>query len=230
VDQRELVDVVAEAFGGLEGRRPVETTTEPSVDGAVELVEKSTEQVHFCLGTKGFPQESNDKYALAAIDAVLGGGMSSRLFQEIRESRGLAYAIGSYSASYRAAGLLAIYGGTSIESVKQVLELTRAECESIRINSVTDEELERAKNQIRGALVLGQESMSNRMSRLAKNEVYFGRIVRTEEVISKILEVSKDDVANVASRLFQDSRFTVAAIGPFKKHPELGKGLWNATA
>lgn len=102
-----------------------------------------------------------------------------------------------------------------------MVELTHKECENIGRNSVTDDELVRAKNQIRGALVLGQESMSNRMSRLAKSELYFGRIIRMEEIIAAILGVTKDDVASVASHLFQGSKFAVSAIGPFKKHSDI---------
>ncbi len=163
--------MVAETFGRLEGERPARTMTRAAANAQVELVDKNTEQVHFCLGTAGFSQDKQEKYALATIDSVLGGGMSSRLFQEIREKQGLAYAIGSYSASYQEAGLFAVYGGTSVENVKRVLEITRRECESIGRDSITDVELDRARNQIRGALVLGQESMSNRMSRLAKSEL-----------------------------------------------------------
>lgn len=221
VDHVAFVDLVSAAFGGLKGKRPPRNDKPVTPHLEARIKDKSTEQIHFCLGTAGFPQHSKDKYALAAVDSVLGGGMSSRLFQEIRESRGLAYAIGSYSASYREAGLFAIYGGTSVDNVAMVVELARKECESIGRYSVTDDELVRAKNQIRGALVLGQESMSNRMSRLAKSELYFGRIIRMEEIISAIVGVSKDDVAGVASHLFNDSRFAVSAIGPFKKHSDI---------
>ncbi len=221
VEHRELVDLVSGQFGELQGGRSPRVPVEASACKEQRLVNRPTEQVHFCLGTAGFPQDRPEKYALAAIDSILGGGMSSRLFQEIRENRGLAYAIGSYSASYQEAGLFAVYGGTSVENVGQVLELARAECENISRNSVTDAELERSKNQIRGALVLGQESMSNRMSRLAKSEIYFGRIMRLDEIISSITAVTRDDVADVASRLFGSGSFALAAIGPFRKHAGL---------
>lgn len=227
VDHRQFVDLVSAEFGALAGKRPVRQRSGVTPHLEVHLKDKSTEQVHFCLGTEGCNQHSEDKYALAAVDSILGGGMSSRLFQEIRESRGLAYAIGSYSASYSEAGLFAVYGGTSVDHVRTVIDLTRNECETISRSSVTDDELERAKNQIRGALVLGQESMSNRMSRLAKSELYFGRIIRMEEIIDAILNVTKDDVARVASRLFQDSKFAIAAIGPFKKHSDVLDGVFS---
>ncbi len=225
VEHREFVDAVAAAFGGLQGKRPRRKQIDAKVRAELKLVNKVTEQVHFCLGTEGFSQERKEKYALAAIDAALGGGMSSRLFQEIRENRGLAYSIGTYSAAYREAGLFAVYGGTSVENIKLVLELIEQECSSIGRESVTDAELERAKNQIRGTLVLGQESMSNRMSRLAKSELYFGRIVRVDEIIASIMNVSRDDVADVACRLFNGAGFTLAAVGPFKKHPQLAKQI-----
>jgi predicted Zn-dependent peptidase len=215
VEHSKLVDLVAGAFGAMTKDRELRKPVEARSVANIKVLTKPTEQVHLCLGTRGYRQQSEEKYALAVIDAALGGGMSSRLFQEVREKRGLAYAIGSYSASYQEAGLFAIYGGTSMSNLQSVLEVIRKECESIRKDSVTDAELERAKNQIRGALVLGQESMSNRMSRLAKSEIYFGRIIRPEEIISAILSVSKDDVADVAAQVFDGHKFAVAAIGPF---------------
>ena len=226
VDHAAFADFVGSKFAGLEGKRPTKESIPVVPHLAVNLVDKSTEQVHFCLATDGCPQYSEDKYALAAIDSALGGGMSSRLFQEVRESRGLAYSIGSYAASYQDAGLFAVYGGTSIDNVKMVIDLTRKECESIGRDGITELELERAKNQIRGALVLGQESMSNRMSRLAKSELYFGRIIRMEEIIDSIVQVTTDDVAEVASRLFKDAQFAIAAIGPFKRHAEALEGAF----
>ena len=230
VDHADFVGMVAGAFGSLEGKRPPRVRRDAEARLEIKTVDKSTEQVHFVLATDGFAQDRREKYAMAAIDSILGGGMSSRLFQEIRENRGLAYAIGSYSASYQEAGLFAVYGGTSVQNIKCVLEITEAECEKIRKDSVTDAELERAKNQIRGALVLGQESMSNRMSRLAKSEIYFGRMIRLDEIISAITNVTKDDVANVAAQLFDGSKFALAAIGPFKSHADLLDGSLIAQA
>ena len=226
VDHARLVDMVVETFGELAGSRSVRVASDVEAHSGTDLADKTTEQVHFCLGTEGFAQKRMEKYALAVIDSTLGGGMSSRLFQEIRENRGLAYAIGSYSASYREAGLFAVYGGTSVQNFERVMDLTQSICESIGRDSVTEEELTRAKNQIRGALVLGQESMSNRMSRLAKSEIYFGRIIRLDEIVNTITQVSREDVAKVASQLFMDSRFALAAIGPFKKNSKLlGKNI-----
>ena len=230
IEHADFVEMVVGVFGCLRGSRPPRVRRAARARLEVKTVDKSTEQVHFVLATNGFAQDRREKYAMAAIDSILGGGMSSRLFQEIRENRGLAYAIGSYSASYQEAGLFAVYGGTSVENVKSVLEITEVECDRICRNSVTDAELERAKNQIRGALVLGQESMSNRMSRLAKSELYFGRMIRLDEIITAIMNVTKDDVANVAAQLFDGSKFALAAIGPFKSHAAMLDGSLIARA
>lgn len=217
VDHAQFVDLVAAGFGGLNGRRPPRRISSVVPRPETRLTNKTTEQAHFCMGTAGFSQCSQEKYALAAIDSILGGGMSSRLFQEIREKRGLVYSIGSYSVSYTEAGMFAVYGGASIGNIDRVLEITRAECENIGRYGVTESELERARNQIRGALVLGQESMSNRMSRLAKSEMYFGRVVKLDEMISSIMRVSADDVSRVAAQVFDGPGFALVAIGPFRR-------------
>ncbi len=127
----------------------------------------------------------------------------------------MVYTIGSYSVSYREGGLFAVYGGTSIESVGPVLDLIRAEFEGVRRLGISENELERAKNQIRGALVLGQESTSNRMMRMGKSKLYLGRVVSMEELIEKITNVTQEDVQRVAASLFEPG-FAVAAIGPFE--------------
>ena len=212
----ELVDRISSLFGSQEGTKALRTDAVPSFSSESLLTDKGTEQVHFCIGARGFSHLDPKRYALAIIDATLGGGMSSRLFQEIRERRGLAYAIGSYSASYREGGLFAVYGGTSLEHVEEVLDLVRSEFASVRENNVTDEELDRAKNQIRGALVLSQEGMSSRMIRMGKSELYFGRVVPLEELISSVLKVTHADIAQVAEGIFTESAFPVVAVGPFK--------------
>jgi predicted Zn-dependent peptidase len=213
---QEVVEQATSLFGHLSGAKSMADKVVPNFTGDSVLADKSTEQVHFCMGAPGFSQLDDEKYTLAVIDATLGGGMSSRLFQEIREKRGLVYAIGSYSAAYRDGGLFAVYGGTSPESMDQVLRLVRREFRSILRHNITDEELERAKNQIRGGLVLSQESMSSRMMRIARSEMYFDRVIPLDEVIACIQSVTHDDVARVADKVFQGSVYPVAAVGPFK--------------
>jgi predicted Zn-dependent peptidase len=216
VVHEDLAERINHVFGGLEGVKTPPAHAVPTFSHESRLAEKITEQVHFCIGARGFAQLETEKYTLAVMDTTLGGGMSSRLFQEIREKRGLVYAIGSYSASYREGGLFAVYGGTSMENMGQVLDLVRTEFANVLKSNITDEEMQRAKNQIRGALVLSQESMSSRMIRMAKTELYFGRVILLEEIIASILKVTHDDVADVAARTFGDSEFPVVAVGPFK--------------
>jgi predicted Zn-dependent peptidase len=216
LEHEKLVGIVENLLGSWSGKRTAGDAIGVKPAKHVTYRRKRTEQVHFCVGVPGYAQSHNDKYTLAIIDSILGGGMSSRLFQEIREKRGLAYAIGSYSASYREAGMFVVYGGTSLGNFDETLGLVRKEFGDIVENSATDTEIERAKNQIRGSLVLGQESMSNRMSRMAKSEMYFGRIVPLAEIVSSVMGVSRDDVSRVAAEMFSDSELAMAAIGPFK--------------
>lgn len=213
----ELVEKIAELFGDLKGTKPVATNTPPTFSCKNTIEKRSTEQVHFCIGAPGYSQLDDDKYALAIIDATLGGGMSSRLFQEIREKRGLVYAIGSYAAAYREGGLFTVYAGTSLDHLDEVVSLIKNEFTNVLTSNITPEELERSKNQVRGALVLSHESMSSRMIRMAKSEIYHNRLISVEEVISSILKVTHDDIARVADSIFREPSFPIAAIGPFKK-------------
>lgn len=211
----EFVDRISGLFSGLEGDKIPTVHEVPAFSTESLLTDKLTEQVHFCVGAPGFSQLDPERYSMALIDTTLGGGMSSRLFQEIRENRGLVYAIGSYAAAYREGGFFTVYGGTSLENVDEVVELVRAEFANVRDSNITDEELNRAKNQIKGGLVLSQESTSNRMMRMAKSELYFGRTIPLEELLASIWKVTHDDIAHVAERIFTDSPFPVVAIGPF---------------
>ena len=212
-----LVELISKHFGEMTGKHHPKNYVQATCSGGSKIKAKSVEQVHFCLGTRGFPQNSEDKYKLAVLDAVLGGGMSSRLFQEIRENRGLVYSIGSYSASYREGGMFAVYAGTSRENVELVIDLIKKEFGLVKSEKLDDIELIRAKNQIRGALVLGQESMSNRMSRMANSELYFGRVIPVEEIIEAIMKVTAEDVIQVARELFVEDKIAFAAVGPVKK-------------
>ncbi|MEN6521971.1 MAG: pitrilysin family protein [Armatimonadota bacterium] len=212
-----LVELIENHFSGMNGCRHPRTNVPAVASGDSKLTVKPIEQVHLCIGTKGFSHDSEEKYILAVLDAVLGGGMSSRLFQEIRENRGLVYSIGSYSACYREGGMFAVYAGTSGKNAETVIDLVRKEFELIKTEKLGEIELVRAKNQIKGALVLGQESMSNRMSRMANSELYFGRIIPIQEIIEAIMKVTADNVIRIANELFVDGQIALAAVGPFKQ-------------
>lgn len=217
LEHNALIELINNYFGGMTGTKKPRTEKSIVASGDTKFTSKPVEQVHICIGTPGYSQFDDRKYPLAVLDAILGGGMSSRLFQEIRENRGLAYSVGSYVASYREGGMFTVYGGTSPDNLNEVVSLVQIELENIKRHKVEDPELMRAKNQIRGALVMGQESTSNRMSRMANSELYFGRLITVQEVIEKIMKVTADDVIAVANELFVDDQTAFAAVGPFNR-------------
>ncbi|MGQ9524490.1 MAG: M16 family metallopeptidase [Armatimonadota bacterium] len=219
VDHEKALELTDRYFGRLSGHSPELPHQPPHSVLRTIYMSRSTEQVHLCIGTPGIPHDSEDRYAMAVMDAAYGGGMSSRLFQEIRESRGLVYSIGSYFASYREGGLFAVYAGTSRETADEVVALVEAEGKRLSEEGITEEELERAKRQIRGSMILGLESTSARMTRLGKLELAFGRVIPVEEVLERIEAVTLDEVHQLSARLLNGGRHAVAAIGPFDECP-----------
>ncbi len=209
-----LVDLVAQAFNGFEGRSVHADVPPPSCTAAVRVEERDTAQLHLCLGMDGLPHAHKDRYALYLLNAMLGGSMSSRLFQEVREKRGLVYSIYSYQASYRDCGLLVIYAGTNPESSGQVVELIRAECASLRNQPVDPGDLQRAKDQLKGNLLLGLEGTSSRMTRMAKTEIYFEGTYGLDEIIAGIDSVSVDQFKSLTRRILRDETFAITTIGP----------------
>ncbi|MCZ7625949.1 MAG: insulinase family protein [Candidatus Methylomirabilis sp.] len=150
LEHERLVDLVVGAFNGFEGRSVHTDLPPPSCTAAVRVEERDTAQLHLCLGVDGLPHAHRDRYALYLLNAMLGGSMSSRLFQEVREKRGLAYSIYSYQASYRDCGLLVVYAGTDPDSSSQVVDLIRAECARLRNEPIDPVDLQRAKDQLKG--------------------------------------------------------------------------------
>jgi predicted Zn-dependent peptidase len=212
----ELVQMASDALGDMEGKAPVRKQRKPKPTGKSKQVRKrDVEQVHFCLGTAAYSKKQKERYSLSILNNVLGGNMSSRLFQEIREKRGLAYAIGSYGRSYEDGGYFCVYGGTSPTTYDQVVELTHGEFDKVRKEGISDDELTKAKTQVRGALVLGLESMSARMNRYGDNILSYGRVVPLEEILSNYEAVSQESIAEVAKVVLDPEQLTLTAIGPF---------------
>jgi predicted Zn-dependent peptidase len=176
---------------------------------------RPTEQAHLVLGVPGLSRLDDRRFALGVLNSVLGGGMSSRLFQEVREKRGLAYSVYSYNAQYADSGLFGVYAGCLPEKVDQVLSLCRAEIEKVMERGITPEELARGKGQLRGSLVLGLEDTGSRMSRIGKSELVYGDLLGIGELLDLISAVTLEDVATVASELLAAPR-TLAVIGPFE--------------
>lgn len=175
---------------------------------------KDTEQVQICLGVPGLPLGDADIYTLQALNNIFGGGLSSRLFQKIREEKALAYSVYSYHAGFVDCGLLTVYAGTSPPNYQQLVQLILAEMASLINDGVTPLELKRTKDQIRGNLLLGQENVSQRMSRLGKTELSFGRVITAEEVIERLNQVTEADVQAVARRHLQAELICLTTLGP----------------
>jgi predicted Zn-dependent peptidase len=219
----QIVAMAERYLGSLTGASEARSPVAPAVHAGDTRLRRSTEQVHFCLGTRGFTQIEEDRYALGIIDAAVGGGMSSRLFQEVREKRGLCYAIGSYTASYREAGMFAVYAGTSPKNARIVRDLVHEELTKVANDGLGEEELQRAKNQIRGAILLGLDSMSGRMTRLGKTVLYYDRVIPPSEVVEKIENVSPDEIRRIAAAIF-DGDYAYAAVGPIAGTDRNGDG------
>jgi len=169
--------------------------------------------LQLCLGVPGLAQDDPDIYALYVLNNLLGGGLSSRLFQEVREERGLAYSIYSYHNTYVDTGLFTVYAGTSPENYQELVEVILEELSSIKTHGVTENELQRTKAQIKGNLLLSMENVSSRMSRLGKTELCFGKVITAEGIVDAVYKVTTEDVQNVANRLFSRSEFSAATIG-----------------
>ena len=194
----------------------------PRVDGAcardpepAAFVERPLEQAHLVLGMRALPRDDPDRYALTVLDQVLGGGMSSRLFQEVREQRGLAYSVFSYRSAFEETGSLAVYCGTSPGHLDEVLDVVDHELDRLVADGgVDDHELERAKGHLAGSLALSLESSSSRMHRIGRAELTLGEVPDIDEVVARVEAVNPDDVARVIERVVAPGRRTLAVVGP----------------
>jgi predicted Zn-dependent peptidase len=178
---------------------------------------KDTEQAHVVLGCAGLARQDERRFALGALNNVLGGGMSSRLFQQIREKRGLAYSVYSYNSEYADSGLFAVYAGCAPGKVDEVLALTRDEVAAVAAKGVTDAEVARGKGMLKGSLVLGLEDTGSRMSRLGKGELLYTDMLSVDELLAKIDAVTPADVRAVAAEILSNPA-SLAVIGPFDDH------------
>ncbi len=174
---------------------------------------KSLEQVQFCLGVSAPPVHYDNRYAVYLLNTMLGGGMSSRLFQTIREDRGLAYSIYSELNPFRDTGALCVYAGLSADKTQEVLSLTLAEFSRLKSEAVSDAELKRAKDQLKSNMVIGLETSSSRMSNLARQQMYFGRFFSLDDLVEQIERVTPDEVRGLANELFQSDRIALTLLG-----------------
>ena len=196
-------------------QRPARSGDEaPPFHGRVGVLERPTEQSHLVYGGAGVSRNDPRRWALGVFNLVLGGGMSSRLFQEIREKRGLVYSVYSGHSSFAEAGLLNVYAATGPERVREVLRLIKEEIDSVLEHGITAEELERGKGSLKGSIVLGLEDTSSRMSRLGKGELCHGEILTPDEMIARIDAVTLEDVQRVAQETLGAVPWALAIVGP----------------
>ncbi|MGH7798331.1 MAG: M16 family metallopeptidase [Candidatus Binatia bacterium] len=217
-----IVEEMAARLGSIEVT--LKSASESGADTVPEMASgvyphtKLLEQVHLCLGMAGIYQTHPKRYVGYVLNTLLGGGMSSRLFQEIREKRGKAYSVYSFSSSYKDVGYVGVYAGTSLESTEEVVELITQELKKLAAGEITDAELQRTQGQLVGSTMLGLESTDSWMSHIARNEIYFGKSITTDEICRRIRAVSRDDVIELASSLFQSNGRTLTLLGDFAKN------------
>lgn len=215
ITHNQVLELVEKEFGHL---RPVggrEEDPAPSTAAPINLeTKRDLEQVHICVGVPSLPLAHQRRFGIAVLNNLLGGGMSSRLFQNIREKQGLAYAVFSELTPYSDAGMLSVYAGTGKETIGKVLDLTVAEFRAMKESPVSEDELLRAKNHLKGSLMLSLESTSSRMSNLARQELYFHRFSSLDEILASIEAVTREEVQTLAQEFFKPEQIAVTVLGP----------------
>jgi predicted Zn-dependent peptidase len=217
LEHAQVRELVGRAFASLSPSGEPLREQAPTVVPQAITRTKELEQSHLCLGTNSYPQRHDDRYVSYILNTVLGGSMSSRLFQNVREKRGLVYSISSGVTSYSDAGILSVYAGTSLDSVDEVLRLTLAELRRLMGERLTDHELRHAKDHLKGSLMLSLESTGSRMSHLARQEIYFGRHFGLDEIIEGIESVDSDHVQKIANEVFSGG-LTASVLGNLGKY------------
>jgi len=213
VDHQRVRDLISRAFEALP------TTTDPITEAPPRVVprtiirNKELEQSHVCLGTVGYRQDHVDRYSSYVMNTILGGSMSSRLFQNVREKRGLAYAVFSGLSAYRDAGSMTIYAGCANDAVGELIDVVIAELRRMKDEVLPEAELQRAKDHLKGSLMLNLESTSSRMSHLARQEIYFDRQFGLDETLEGVERVTRDDIQRVARDLFADDALAATVLG-----------------
>ena len=209
-----LMDLAVEHFGAWEGEPTTRESDPPVVTATARVHTKETEQAHILFGSPSIVRNDDRRFALALVDHVLGGGMSSRLFHEIRETRGLAYAVHSFQMSFLDAGASAVYVGTMPSQVDEVLSIVRDETAKVIDAGITDDELERAKGHVKGSLALGLEDANSRMSRLGRTEIVGMEHISVDETVERISAVTNEDIMGVAKVAYSGPHI-IGAVAPF---------------
>ncbi len=218
-----LVSLLKKSFGKIKLNRDKVDLGEPGYSPEVKLYNKDLEQVHICMGVPVSSQMNSERYKLYLLSTILGSGMSSRLFQEIREKRGLAYSVYSYLILYKDTGSLVVYSASSKENFSEIVRLVLGEFTKLR-RGITAAELRDAKSHLKGGMLLGLENSENRMTKLARDEIYFGDIIPVSDVVKSIDRVKRSDIEDMAKKYLKSSSVTLTALGKLRG-AKLPKGL-----
>ncbi|MFZ5452367.1 MAG: M16 family metallopeptidase [Thermodesulfobacteriota bacterium] len=214
VAHQEILDLVTSRFQDFRNGSPHRSREAVATYPGISQVSRDLEQVHVCLGTKGPAAGDKDRYAATLLQLILGGNMSSRLFQVVREELGLAYSIYAFLSFFSDTGLLGVSGGVSPKNLEQLLDATYREFKKLKEEAVSEEELRAAKEYLRGSIYLHAEDCDHRMMRLAKNEIHFGHYIPLEEIIQGLLQVTAGEIQDQARKLLQPQNWGLALLGP----------------
>ena len=214
IEHESLVDLVGSAFESVPSGNSFPERVAPEARSLVDLHSRELEQVHVCLGTKGLAITDPRRYAFSLMNTILGGNMSSRLFQEIRENRGIAYAVYSFIVSHIDTGMFGIYAGVDPKRTHECIDLILKELRGLKTKRVESAVLQGAKEYLKGNLVMASESVDNQMARLAQNEIHFERYVPLEEILENMESVSEDDLIDLSRTLFEEKQLVLTLLGP----------------
>ncbi|TAN44084.1 MAG: insulinase family protein [Nitrospirae bacterium] len=215
-DPDHVIGLLNQHLGGLRRGSEPKTLSPSLFRKEVAVYQKNLSEVHLCLGVEGISFASEERYASALLNSILGSSVSSRLFQEIREKKGYAYSIYSFTSSYHDTGYWAVYAGTGKNKIMPVTELIVKEMRGLR-DTVTDIELRRAKDQVKGTLILGMESTSSRMQSIARQQIYYDRYFSQEEIMREVESVTLPQLKALADRLINNGVMSAAILGPVKE-------------
>jgi predicted Zn-dependent peptidase len=213
VKHGEFLELVEPAFSNIKRHSYTLNRKVPLISSRVDLYPRELEQIHLCLGTRGTSLVEKERYSCSILNVILGGSMSSRLFQEVRERRGLAYSIYSFLSSHTDAGMVGIYGAVRPHNITETLEVIRGEIRRFKEEPISEAELRAAKEHIKGGIYLAAENTDNRMSRLAKNEIIFDRFVPYEEIEAGLESVTVEEVQTLAQQLFRAEFMSLVLLG-----------------
>lgn len=213
-DEQKIIDTINTITENITFKRHFTVYSTPVITPATKVTIKNIEQSHICLGMRNVSILNHDRYASSMIDITLGGGMTSRLFQEVREKRGLAYSINTFEGLYRPAGMFGIYAATNYENIDELLDIINKEIDNFKTAGITEEEFERALIQLKGSLLIGSESTKFRASRNGRSELYFNRTFEIDEVCDSIDKVTYNDIERVSNYIFDPDYSALSIVSP----------------